>query len=49
MPKLKRTHLDSRSIVCIICRSKIFKKGRVVNNGTTLLNLLRGKYELLHN
>ena len=49
MPKLKRTHLDSRSIVCIICRSKIFKKGRVLNNGTKLIDLLRGKYELLNN
>ena len=48
MPKLKRTHINSRSIICIICRNKIFKKGRVLNNGTKLLDLLRGKYQLLN-
>ena len=37
----------SQSVVCLICRYKIFKKGRVLNNGTKLIDLIREKYSLL--
>ena len=49
MPRtfIKRTHEMARSVVCLICRYKIFKKGRVLNNGTKLIDLIREKYPLL--
>ena len=49
MPKIKRDHKSSRAVVCLICRYKIFGKGRVINTGTKLIDLIRSKYKLLDN
>ena len=49
MPKIKRNHENSRSVVCLICRYKIFKKERILNNGTKLIDLIKLKYSFLSN
>ena len=49
MPKFKRNNENLRSIVCLICRYKIFRKGRILNNGSKLIDLIRRKYPLLSN
>ena len=49
MPKNKLDHSSSRSRVCLICRYKIFKNGRILNNNATLTNVIRAKYSLLNN
>ena len=47
MPKNKINHESSRSKVCLICRYKIFKNGRILKNSSNLTCLIRAKYELL--
>lgn len=49
MPKIKLNHERSRYLVCLVCRNKIFGKGRRLNNGTKLINLVKSKYNLLCN
>ena len=49
MPKNKRNHESSRSVVCLICRYKIFKNGQILKDGANLTTLIRTKYKLLCN
>ena len=49
MPKNKRNHESSRSVVCLICRYKIFKNGHILKDGANLTTLIRTKYKLLCN
>ena len=49
MPKTKRNHISSRSIVCVICRYKIFKNGRVLKNSGKITNVIKERYTLLSN
>lgn len=49
MSKIKRNHASSRSIVCLICRYKIFKNARILKDKTVLTITIRENYELFHN
>ena len=47
MPKVKRNHTSSRSLICLICRFKIFKNGRILTDKMKLTEIIRGQYNLL--
>ena len=47
MPKVKRNHTSSRSLICLICRFKIFKNGRILTDKMKLTEMIRGQYNLL--
>ena len=49
MAKIKLNHGSSRSLICLICRYKIFKNGRILKDNATLTNLIKEKYPLLKN
>ena len=49
MPKTKRDHSSSRSMVCLICRYKIFKNGSILKDNTRLTLIIQENYELFHN
>ena len=41
--------MKDQYLVCLVCRNKIFGKGRRLNSGTKLINLVKSKYNLLCN
>ena len=48
MPRPKRDHNNSRSLVCLICWSKIFGNcGRILRSEDRLICLIKDKYPLL--
>lgn len=48
MPRAKRNHQSSRSLVCLICWFKLFGSGgRILKHGATLTSLIKAKYSLL--
>ena len=49
MPKVKLNHASSRALICLICRYKIFRKGRILKDNATLTNVIREKYSVLNN
>ena len=48
MPRVKRNHNSSRSLVCLICRFKIFKNGSILKDNSKLTSIIRANYELFN-